>query len=308
MAVYNGGSFLSEQLESIYRQTHQDWRLLIRDNCSTDSTWAVLEEHARRDPQRIRLLRAQVNGGALANFAALLDHADADYVMFADADDFWFPDKISRTLACMRELEALHSPGTPLLVHADLKVANQDLTVRHDSLWRYQNANPVGGVTLNRLLIQNTVTGCTMMLNRALVVLSRPIPSQPGQVVMHDWWIALVAAAFGHIGRVEQPLMLYRQHGRNDTGARRWTAAGALAKIPRFFDTRELDQALARSQGQAASFLERYCDCLSPAQARLVADYAGLNQRNALARRRLILAHGFYRTGLIRNLSLLLRV
>ncbi len=218
MAVYNGSGFLNEQLESISRQTHQDWRLLIRDDCSTAPAWGILEEHVKRDPQRIRLLRAEVNGGALANFAVLLDHADADYVMFADADDSWFPDKISRTLARMRELEALHGSSAPLLVHSDVKVANHDLSVRHESLWRYQGIAPAGGATLNRLLIENKVTGCTMMLNRALVEIARPIPRQAGQAVMHDWWIALVTAAFGHIGRVDQPLMLYRQHGGNELG------------------------------------------------------------------------------------------
>jgi len=66
------------------------------------------------------------------------------------------------------------------------------------------------------LAFTNVVTGCTALLNRALLQKALPIPSE---ALMHDWWLALVASAFGQIALVEEPGVLYRQHGSNVLGA-----------------------------------------------------------------------------------------
>ena len=43
MSTYNGETFLAEQIESIRRQTFTDWRLLIRDDGSTDETRSIIK-------------------------------------------------------------------------------------------------------------------------------------------------------------------------------------------------------------------------------------------------------------------------
>ena len=64
------------------------------------------------------------------------------------------------------------------------------------SFWKYIRIKPVHAESLNRLLSQNVVTGCTMMANRLLIRLAKPIPEE---AFMHDWWMALTASAFGKI-------------------------------------------------------------------------------------------------------------
>ena len=73
-----------------------------------------------------------------------------------------------------------------------------------------------GKTTLNYVLIQNIVTGCTAIYNRAL---SEKIRSIPDYMIMHDWWLLLAASAFGVVDHLDEPTMLYRQHGGNDVGA-----------------------------------------------------------------------------------------
>ncbi len=192
------------------------------------------------------------NLGACGNFSRLLEQADAPYVMFCDQDDVWLPDKIEITLAAMRELERQHGAETPLLVHTDLMVVDERLNRLGKSLWLFQCTEPQRLTKLNRLLMQNFATGCTVMINRALRDLAVPVPAE---ALMYDWWLALVATAFGRVAAVEDPTVLYRQHGRNDTGATRWSF---LASI-RIFFVRErrqaaialLDAALASQEGQA---------------------------------------------------------
>ena len=56
-----------------------------------------------------------------------------------------------------------------------------------------------------------------MLMNRQLLALALPIPPE---AAMHDWWLALVATAFGRTGYIEEPLLDYRQHAGNTLGAR----------------------------------------------------------------------------------------
>jgi hypothetical protein len=66
------------------------------------------------------------------------------------------------------------------------------------------------------LLTQNFVTGCATVINRSLLELATPLPAD---VIMHDWWLALCAAACGRIEYLPHALVRYRQHGANQIGA-----------------------------------------------------------------------------------------
>ena len=103
----------------------------------------------------------------------------------------------------------------PVLAHTDLVVVDENLHTIAPSFWSYSNLNPYCGSRLNRLLIQNVVTGSATMINRALARLASPIPQG---AVLHDWWLALVASALGRIEAIPEKTVLYRQHGRNCAG------------------------------------------------------------------------------------------
>ena len=79
---------------------------------------------------------------------------------------------------------------------------------------RHQRLLPVPGSDVGLLSI-NQVTGCAMLVNRALLQAALPLP---GSALMHDWWCALLAAGGGR-QFVDQALVLYRQHGANQLGA-----------------------------------------------------------------------------------------
>ena len=212
MTVYNGEQYVVPQIESILNQTDSNWKLFIQDDCSTDRTVELIEPYVRRYPERITLLRNEKNSGsAQKNFFSMLPLVEHSYCMFCDHDDVWKPRKVEMTVRRMMELEQANGQDTPLLVHTDLAVADENLKVLSDSMFRSQNLNRKGN-RLNNLLVQNNVTGCTMMVNKALVDMVGPAPKH---AVMHDWWMALIAACFGKIGFVRQATILYRQHRAN---------------------------------------------------------------------------------------------
>lgn len=308
LPVYDGMPYLEEQIRSLQAQTHRDWRLWVRDDGSSDGSADAVLASARTDP-RIRLLEGEgTRLGARESFGWLMANAggEAGYTMFCDQDDVWLPHKIEVTLAAMRRAEAAGPPGCPVLVHTDLEVVDASLGTLDPSFWHYQGIDPsLNG--LNRLLIQNTVTGCTAMINRPLREMGVPVAPR---AVMHDWWLALAAAAFGRIVPVREPTVLYRQHGRNDTGARRRARGARLLRtaLSPLRSTLELRRGIRAAAGQAAAFLERFGDALPEADRATVERFASLPGCGPLRRRWRILQLGtLTHQGLIGDIGLLLR-
>jgi glycosyltransferase involved in cell wall biosynthesis len=301
LATYNGARFVEQQIHSVLRQTHPGVRLLVRDDGSRDATAEIVQRFAARRPGQVSL----VDGGGQklgpsASFSLLLRHASAGYVMFCDQDDVWRPTKVETTLLRMRELERVHGTDCPILVHTDMTVVDEGLRTLNRSFWAYQHLDPLQGASLKRLLVQNVVTGCASMINRALLQKAVPIP--PG-ALMHDWWLALAAAAFGRVQCLRQSTMLYRQHGDNQIGAKPWCTARIIRQALAVFDG--IPQGLHGTQRQAREFLRRFGRELEPRQRQVVRTYAYIARRGFLTRRLLLFRHGLLKNGWIRNLGLL---
>lgn len=298
LATYNSEEYIDELLGSILSQTYGDFTVIIRDDGSTDRTREILSGY---DDSRIRIVPDTTpTGSAAANFYTLLGLSDADYIMFADADDFWLPDKVEKTLALMKENESRYGKDSPLLVHADAYITDAALNITGESLFRYEKIDPSRDA-LNQLLGQNIVTGCTMMINRALHGL---VPERPQSSVMHDWWLALAACCFGHIVLVKQPLMYYRQHGDNQVGAYN---AGSIVQSARRFSDRERYKVIYKSMfEQAACFADTFEGRLSPEQLRLCREYASLADKNRLQKISTIFRNRFFKNTFARNVGQML--
>lgn len=298
LATYNGSRFVAAQIDSILQQSYKDLRLIIRDDGSTDTTPDILDTFVKKNPSRILLMPRGRQLGVKGNFSELMQHADGEYIAFADQDDVWDRDKIRLTLEKMKQLEVETSKSTPLLVHTDLRVVDEDLSVLSPSFWKYINVKPSRGHTLNRLLAQNVVTGCTMMMNRALLKLACPIPEQ---AVMHDWWIALVAAALGKVDALPYPTMLYRQHANNTVGAKKFWSFDyfkdgfSLLRQPELFKC-----------SQVKELLNRYELQLTAEQKKMLQAYLELPQSSWLRKASLITRHGFFKHGALKNLGYVL--
>lgn len=301
MSVYNGIPYVEEQIRSLQAQTHADWRLWVRDDGSTDETVRTLEGLAT-DDSRIRVLPADGKRlGAAGGFAYLLENAppSAEYLMFCDADDVWRPGKIEATLEAMLTAESergSRDERPPVLVHTDLAVVDGALELIAESFWDYEHIVPQPA-RLNRLLVHNSVTGCTVMINAALRHLAGQVPSA---AVMHDWWLALVACCFGQIVSVTEATILYRQHGRNDTGARPYESPFTRipSKLKGFSEKTDVVQAsIRRTAVQAAAFLERFGEMLKPDQRQLISDFSGVPDCGPVARKYRLLRLGTFGSG-----------
>ncbi len=228
MAVYNGEKYLAQQIESILAQNFTDWKLVICDDRSSDSSFEIIEKFSDMYPDKIVAYRNEVpTGSAQANFMNMLKYSDTEYTMFSDQDDVWLPEKIALTLTEMKRMEKAHG-DVPLLVHTDMAVVDSDLSEIEHSFMKYCGLN-ARKKTLNYLVVQNNISGCTMMINRALLELVKDAPST--DMIMHDWWFGLAASAFGAVGFVNSSTSLYRQHDSNELGAKHYEGLRTFCKL-----------------------------------------------------------------------------
>jgi glycosyltransferase involved in cell wall biosynthesis len=303
LATYNGERFLPELLESLASQSHDRIRITIGDDGSTDQTGRI----ARQYHNRFRSLEfhdfgAAAHHGARANFSRLMAKARAPYVMFCDQDDIWLPGKIELTLRKMLALEAERGKDRPILVHTDLRVVDQDLNVLSESMWRVQKIRP-DLASPQKLLVENSVTGCTVMINRSLLTL---VGAVPDRAIMHDWWTALTAACFGTIAHLDERTILYRQHRGNSVGAKRWSASTVYAQFVDVLAGDAAARSVQKTIDQAAAFYARYGEAMPSQQRELVKTYAEIKARPSFSRKAFLIRSGLIKSKWQKSLGQLL--
>lgn len=295
MATYNGEKYIEEQLDSILKQSNQNWVLYIHDDGSSDQTPQIILEYQNKYPDKICLLEGEKTGGAKNNFLYLTSQVEAPYYMYADQDDVWKPSKIELTIDVMKEEEK----ENPILVFSELEVVDENLNVIAEKMSAYQGLDCTK-LSINRALIQNVVTGCTMMMNRLLRDEMLKGLSQSESILMHDWWAYLIAARFGKVCFIEKSTIFYRQHSDNGVGARN---ANALRyKIGRMFSGKEIRKSLINTRNQAKLFAELY----EVNDESLVRKYAELGTKNKIERIRFYYKNDVKKSTSSKNLGLIM--
>lgn len=217
MCTYNGSRYLSAQLESIGTQTRLPDELVICDDVSTDDTGRIIEQFAASAPFPVRLEVNTRNLGSTKNFEKAIGLCAGRLIALSDQDDVWLPDKLKSI-----ENEFSRAPNVGL-VFSDAEVVDENLRPLGIRLWTsigfdeklQRELRSARG--LNVLLPGWTVTGATMAFRSQFRAIALPIPDDIPMI--HDGWIAAVVAAVANVVFIEQPLIKYRQHRRQQIGA-----------------------------------------------------------------------------------------
>ncbi len=263
MSTYNGEKFVAEQIESIQKQTFQEWNLIIRDDGSRDKTVQIVNRFASEDA-RIKVIEAK-NVGVIQSFYKLVKEATADFYFFADQDDYWLPEKLEIILQEAQK----HDNNIPTMYYTDLKIVDKQLKVLSESMIRSQSVH--ANTELVQELTENTVTGGASMINHALAEEWQTTDD----IIMHDWYLALLATAIGELVYIDKPTHLYRQHDANVLGARTWTKRIKKWLRPNLWFEKYW-WLIESSQKQAQKLLTENLDKLSPSNKELVQAYVAL--------------------------------
>lgn len=217
MCTYNGAEFLPAQLASIAEQTRPPDEIIICDDASTDETRALLESFARTSRVPLSLYFSDQNVGSVKNFERAIHLCTGDIIALSDQDDVWRADKLQLIEKSFRQNTAAG------LIFSDAELVDKNLKTLNTRIWdevgfdAHKRKLLRAGRSLEVLITGWTVTGATMAFRSDFVKLALPIPTNIAMI--HDGWIALTIAAVADVVFIEEPLIKYRQHERQQVGA-----------------------------------------------------------------------------------------
>lgn len=257
MTTRDGARFLAAQLASIADQIERPDELVVGDDGSVDDSVAMVREFARRSPFAVRVDVADTPRGVVRNIEGVLAAATGRHIALADQDDVWRADKLRRLRQAADRVDAA-------LVFSDAEIIDAHGRPVGATLWSSLDVSPRQIDALVRrppgpLLRHSCVSGCTMMVTAQVRDLALPFPDElddPDGPMLHDRWLALVAASVGPVVALDEALVSYRRHDRQVTGARR---AGRVAQVGEQLGLGiEPVRAVARARlGQLSALIER---------------------------------------------------
>lgn len=291
LATYNGEKYLEEQITSILNQKDVEVELYVHDDFSKDNTLKIIEKLSESYPDQIKIINSAANLGVVKTYQFLLDQVVADYYFFSDQDDVWFDNKIINEVNMMAEFN-----NQPSLVYSDLEIVDSDLNVISESMFSHMNVKNTN--QLEKLLVQNVITGNTVGFNRKLrdlVINSFRMDSK--HVLMHDGWLGLVAASYGKLLFLDRATVKYRQHGNNVVGARK-------SHFTRIFQIEKLRKAVLNTILQAKILNEKMKNYnhTDAKTIRLIDEYAKILECNPVQRFFILLRNGYRKQGIVRNI------
>ena len=292
LSSYNGQEYISQQLDSLIRQTLLPDQILVRDDGSSDETVKILKEYSEKYPF-IQYYEGK-NKGPAKSFYDLICHCEkADYYALCDQDDVWFEDKLE-TAVKMLEKEDV---SLPLLYCSKYTLTDKDLNPL-DS-----NVSKLYGFTdFAHSLLYHTAPGCTFVFNHAARMKVMEYDMEKRYCLIHDSIIHKVVAMFGKVILDKDPHMYYRQHGNNEIGMDANKFRVFMGRVDRFLNGKIRNY---RSK-TAASLLEVYGDQIGQEQKEVLQIVAGYKSDASLKRK--LLSQERFRSHTVNDLFFIILV
>jgi glycosyltransferase involved in cell wall biosynthesis len=199
ICTYNGEKYLSQQLDSIFKQDYPNFEVIAVDDCSTDQSSTILDNYAREYPN-MKIYYNDINLGYVKNFEKAIMLCNGEYIALSDHDDVWHSEKISKQVGAI--------PGN-LMVYHDSQYIDEhgkELNIKMSEILNLRDwDSPIP------FFLKNCVSGHTILFHRSLIEHALPLDKN----FFHDWWLAFVAANLGSIKYIPLTLVRYRQHVNN---------------------------------------------------------------------------------------------
>lgn len=306
LCTYNGEKFIKEQIESILLQDYPDIHIYVFDDCSDDNTINIVAEMARQYNDKVSYQVNSRSHGAAMNFlvnGAQITYLmnDDDYLMFADQDDIWFSNKISRTIERMREIEINNGLIVPSLVCSDTMIVQEDLSVINNSFFDYLGYD-IKKTDLAHQLMESRTQGCTIaMNNRMSNTLVKICKLNEENIFMHDGLLGILAMSIGAYSLIDVPTMMYRKHNRNVSGLMS-KKQDLIAKIGHLKEQRRY---VYQTIPQTKELITLFKDDIKEEQLDILKAFVSLPTKNWFTRRKLIIKYGMWKTSVMKNIGLL---
>jgi glycosyltransferase involved in cell wall biosynthesis len=192
--TYNVEKYVNEAVDSVFRQTFQDFEIIIVDDGSTDATEQKLNEYNGRI-----IYMKQANQGPSAARNRGIERASGAFIAFLDADDYWLPTKLNKQVEFARSHPEFGIVTTDIIWFDNERILNRSL----------KDIYPVkSGRVLKDLLFHNWIGTSAAMVRRECF--NQGIRFDPKHKYGEDWMLWMQIAARWPIHFIEEVLVYHR--------------------------------------------------------------------------------------------------
>jgi len=215
LCTYNGENYLNEQIDSILNQIRKVDEIVVCDDISTDSTFAILEEYAKKHPNLFKVVKNETNLRSVKNFEKAIGLCTGDVIFLSDQDDSWLPNKVQEILNFFElnpEITVVATNGNCMDEHSVIseKYAFWDVPY----LLKIEN-RPFEYAQLISC-VSNIATGASMAFRKSILEKCMPFPEIKN--FHHDEWIAIVSSKEDCFRMLPEKYFNYRIHSSQQVG------------------------------------------------------------------------------------------
>lgn len=215
ITTHNRRAWARQAIESALAQSYQRVHIVIVDDASDDGTAEMAREFSERCPDRITSVLKRKNAGVADSVRiGLTVGPQTDYVALLNDDDLWYPSFLERTVSLLSERTG------SMLVYAECDVVDESLAATNevfsDLFGRFQGAD------FRDALRANHASASTLIFTADIA--ARAARTMPAELDVFDYYIVLLAAGYGQILGIAEPLAVYRKttDGLHTHSARAW--------------------------------------------------------------------------------------
>lgn len=220
ICTYNGAKYIKEQLNSILQQTILPAKIIIYDDASLDNTIEIcIQTFKQSSYSQYEIINTR-SGGACLNFLTAIMHYEnsTSYLFLADQDDVWIREKAEKQISA----QCVNPNENSFLCYSSSTIVDEKLNIISLDFYSFQGISR-DVLEDDSIFFQNCVQGATIMLSRKGVsnIKDVTVHANMNNVVMHDWWATLVIKYLdGELFFINESLIYYRQHRKNQIGAK----------------------------------------------------------------------------------------
>lgn len=216
ICTYNGGKFITEQIDSILNQSLKADEIVVCDDGSTDSTIEILNEYSKSNPNLFKIYCNKINLKSVKNFEKAINLCSGNYIFLADQDDIWSINKIEKYIQYFEQ-----NPKIEVLASNGFCIDEKSIVHEKYAIWDVPNFLKENSINFDYFSLiayfSNVSTGASMAIRKSFVKNILPFPIIKN--FHHDEWIAINAAKYGSFELLKEKYFFYRIHENQQVGS-----------------------------------------------------------------------------------------
>jgi glycosyltransferase involved in cell wall biosynthesis len=217
--VYNGANYMRTQLDSILVQTHKVDEIIIVEDASTDNTIEILNKYSKQNTSLFFIYYNEKNLGSYKSIEKAIKNCTGDIIILADHDDYWETNKVATIVNYFEQHPSMDGVFTNGFLMDETSKINANYELWDSMCFPYKLITKPEEIKLYINTIENTATGAAMAIRNNLPILKQPFPVI--KYLIHDRWLAINLAEKNTLGILNEKLIRYRLHPKQETGGRK---------------------------------------------------------------------------------------